>query len=52
MKNGEKAFIDPRYMQKSKEEKILCELIEKCHKYEPDERPSIFDIVATLQMAV
>ncbi|KAL3943379.1 MAG: hypothetical protein SGBAC_002545 [Bacillariaceae sp.] len=52
VKRGEIAYIDPRYLTRSKEEKALAELIEKCFVYEPDDRPTIFEVVSYLRNAV
>ena len=49
---GEKAFIDPRYFQRSKEESKLAEIIKRCFAYHPKDRPSIFEVVAFLRQAV
>lgn len=52
VKRGEIPYIDPRYSQRSKEEKVLVELIEKCFAYDPDLRPTIFEVVTYLRNAV
>lgn len=50
--NGEKAFIDPRYKERSLAEAKLVEIIEKCHEYYPEDRPSIFEVVELLLEAL
>lgn len=49
---GEIAFIDPRYHEKSPSEAILTEVILKCFAYQPQDRPTIFDLVKSLRIAV
>lgn len=50
--NGEKPFIDPRYKERSLAEAKLVEIIEKCHEYYPEDRPSIFELVEVLWEAL
>jgi len=49
---GEKAFIDPRYKDRSLAEAKIVEIIEKCHEYYEEERPSIFEVVDLLWEAL
>ncbi len=49
---GEIPFIDPRYRERSREEAKLVEIIEACHEFHPDDRPSIFEVVAFLRDAL
>ncbi|CAJ1930979.1 unnamed protein product [Cylindrotheca closterium] len=49
---GETAYIDPRFWARSKEEGRLAEIIKQCFEYNPDLRPSVFDIVEQLREAV
>lgn len=44
--------MDPRYKERSFAEGKLVELMEKCWKYDPDERISIFEAVEFLRKAV
>lgn len=46
---GERTIIDPVYRSRSYVEAKLVEIIEKCWITEPDERPSIFEIVSDLK---
>jgi len=50
--SGEIAFIDPRYKTRSYAEKKLVEIMEKCWKFDPDERPEIFEVVQYLRNAI
>ena len=49
---GVKAWIDQRYKERSLAEVKLAEIIEKCHEYYEEDRPSIFEVVDFLQRAV
>lgn len=49
IKKGVTTYIDPRYKSRSREEKLLVEVMEKCFTYNPDDRPSIFDVVSWLR---
>jgi serine/threonine protein kinase len=51
IKNGETAYIDPRYKEGLAEAKI-AEIIERCHAFKPDDRPSIFEVVDFLRKAL
>jgi hypothetical protein len=51
VKMGEKAPIDPRYRQRSLAESKLVEVIDWCHEFDPQNRPSIFDVVQFLRNA-
>ena len=46
------AYIDPRYRTRSVEEKKIAEIIEECWRYDPDDRPSIFEIVSFFRRSV
>jgi hypothetical protein len=52
IKNGETAYIDPRFKDLSFEEAKLVEAIEWCHQYHPDDRPTAFLLVSFLREAV
>jgi hypothetical protein len=52
IKNGETAYIDPRWKERSVEEAKMAEAIEWCHQYNPDDRPTIFQLVDFLKQAV
>ena len=49
---GEKAYIDPRFKERSLAEARMVEIIEKCHEYYEEDRPSIFEVVDLLWQAV
>lgn len=48
----ELAYVDPRWKDRSYEERKLVELLPKCWAYDPDERISIFDAVKYLRQAI
>ena len=50
--DGENAFIDPRYKERSFIERKLVELVEKCWIYDPAERISIFEAVDYLKEVI
>jgi len=50
--DGEKAYIDPRYKERSLAEAKLVEIINQCHEYYPEDRPSIFEVVDMLWQAL
>ena len=52
VKAGEKPYIDPRFKENSPAEAKLVEIIDRCHSYQPGDRPSIFEIVEFLRDAV
>lgn len=52
VKAGEKPYIDQRYNESSMAEAKLAEIIDRCHSYDPDDRPSIFEIVEFLRDAL
>lgn len=52
IKDGEKAYIDPQWAERSLAERRLGEIIAKCHTYEADDRPSVFEIVSLLRDAL
>ena len=49
---GDRPYIDPRYKERSLAEEKLVEIIEKCHEYYEEDRPSIFEVVDLLWQAV
>ena len=49
---GEKAYIDPRYKERSLAEAKLIEIIDRCHEYYQEDRPSIFEVVDLLSQAL
>ena len=49
---GVKAWMDQRYKERSLAEAKLAEIIDKCHEYYEEDRPSIFEVVDFLQRAV
>ena len=49
---GEKPYIDPRYKERSMSEAKLTEIIDKCHEYYQEDRPSIFEVVDMLWQAL
>ena len=51
-KEGEKAYIDPRYKERSLAEAKLAEIIGQCHSFKPKDRPSIFQVVKFLRDAL
>lgn len=52
VRHGEKAYIDPRFTEKSLAEAKLVEIITRCHQYHPADRPSIFEVVTFLTDAL
>jgi hypothetical protein len=50
--NGETAFIDPRFQDRSFGDARLAEIIPLCWKHDPDERIDIFGLVELLRAAV
>ena len=50
-KEGEKAYIDPRYKERSLAEGKLAEIIGRCHSFKPEDRPSIFQVIKFLRDA-
>jgi serine/threonine protein kinase len=48
----QKAYIDPRWKERSPAEAKLAEIIPKCFEYEPKNRISIFEVVDYLKHAV
>eukprot|EP00537_Pseudo-nitzschia_pungens_P009714 CAMPEP_0172381672 /NCGR_PEP_ID=MMETSP1060-20121228/71072_1 /TAXON_ID=37318 /ORGANISM="Pseudo-nitzschia pungens, Strain cf. cingulata" /LENGTH=384 /DNA_ID=CAMNT_0013109459 /DNA_START=610 /DNA_END=1764 /DNA_ORIENTATION=+ len=52
VRRGEKAYIDPRYKERSRAEAKLAEIIDKCHEYYPEHRPSIFQVADMLWEAL
>merc|ERR1712238_385539 len=52
LKNGEHAYIDPRYRERSFGEGKLVDLIERCWIYDPFKRISMFDAVVFLKEAI
>lgn len=51
IEKGELPWIDPRYRTRSFGEAFLVRLMEICWFYYPNERPSIFDVIALLKDA-
>ena len=49
---GETSPIDDRYRTRSLEEGKLVEIIERCWAFDPDDRPTIFEVVEFLRQAV
>ena len=52
VKDGERAFIDPRWKTRSFEEGEIVSMIEKMHAYEADKRPTIFEVVGQLRQSL
>jgi hypothetical protein len=52
VKKGETAYIDPRFQEASQEEAKLATIIERCFAFDPDDRPSVFEVVAFLKQAL
>lgn len=52
VKAGQKPYIDPRYKERSLAEAKLADIIDKCHSYYPEDRPSVFEIVKILRDAL
>ncbi|CAJ1942930.1 unnamed protein product [Cylindrotheca closterium] len=50
--DGKTSFIDPRYKRRSYPESQLVKLLEQCWQYNPDDRPSIFELIDQLRNAV
>jgi serine/threonine protein kinase len=50
--DGEKAYIDPRYKERSLAEAKLVYIIDQCHEFDPEKRPSIFEVVEFLREAM
>ena len=49
---GKTAFIDDRYRTRSYAEGKMVELIEQCWRYNPQDRPDIFEVVRFLRNAI
>lgn len=47
--NGKRAFIDPRYRTRSFIEGSLIKVMEQCWTFNRRERPSIFEVVSSLE---
>jgi hypothetical protein len=52
IKMGEKAPLDQRYREQSLPESKLVEVIDWCHEFDPQKRPSVFDVVQFLRDAM
>jgi len=52
LRKGEKPHIDPRYKERSLGEAKLAEIIDQCHSFKPENRPSIFQVVKFLRDAL
>ena len=52
--DGMTGYIDPKYQDgtSSKAEEAMAKVIKKCFAYKPEDRPSIFEVVAELETAV
>lgn len=50
--DGKTAFIDNRYRTRSFAEGQMVELIERCWRYKPEDRPDIFEVVGFLRNAL
>ncbi|MGK3760095.1 MAG: hypothetical protein ACI8RD_012412 [Bacillariaceae sp.] len=50
--SGERAYIDPRYNDSSLANAKLVEVIDRCHAYLHEDRPSIFEVVDMLWEAL
>jgi serine/threonine protein kinase len=48
---GGKLYVDDLYLTKSIEEARLAELVNRCKEPNPDDRPSVFEIVEALKDA-
>ncbi|KAG7341148.1 PAS domain containing protein [Nitzschia inconspicua] len=49
---GDKATIDPRFHNRTLEESKLVEIIDRCFEFDPEKRPSIFEVVKFLRDAM
>jgi len=47
--NGEEPYVDPRYRTRSFIEGRLVEIMSRCWKYEPGDRPTAFEVVNYLR---
>ena len=52
IRHGQVSYIDPRYRDRSFGEAFLVRLLEICWFYNPQDRPSIFDVIELLQNAI
>jgi serine/threonine protein kinase len=50
--DGVKPYVDPRYRNRSIAEGVLVQMMEACWAYDPADRPTINQIVGTLQKTV
>lgn len=50
--DGKTAFLDPRYKGRSYAESQLVKVLEGCWQYNPDDRPSIFEVTTQLRDAI
>ena len=50
--SGERAYVDPRYKERSLAEAKLVQVIERCHAYLHEDRPTIFEVVDMLRKAL
>jgi hypothetical protein len=50
--SGERAYVDPRYKERSLAEAKLVEVIDRCHAYLHEDRPTIFEVVDMLWKAL
>lgn len=52
MADGETPIIDPRYAEHSYAERRLVEIINMCHRYDPDDRPTMAEVQQMLEDAI
>jgi serine/threonine protein kinase len=54
VKQGEKAPLDRRFFdpQRNLAESKLAEIIDQCHEFDPEKRPTIFQVVEFLRNAM
>ena len=52
VKRGETPYVDPRWRTRSSGENALVEIMEQCWARNPQDRPSIGDLVLQLREAV
>ncbi|KAL3922646.1 MAG: hypothetical protein SGILL_002099 [Bacillariaceae sp.] len=52
VKKGDKAYIDPRFKERSLAEAKVAEIIDRCHELDPSVRPTIFEVVEFLRAAL
>lgn len=52
IKHGQVSYIDPRYRSRSFGEAFITRLLEICWFYNPQDRPSMLDIIDLLEKAI